>query len=541
MPITPGPEDVPQVALRNTADVVPIPQSATIVARARSADAMGEATGRIAEQQNEIALATADADATTALEEVRVRMLTDNDWQTQPHRAAAEASELYRQHGEKLRGAATRRAWRLRATQRISDFRGSMLTQSRERGGDLARADLIALQTRSLEMAGDLSQAEHVRRTWATNYIGAVQRAEEAGLVAPDWASANLATFAEALKGRVQDGLRGEFIDRLQLDPHELADELEDPNGPFHVMPADERARMGRQARQQAAAFTIDDVLEETLRTGQVVGEDDARLAAGWAHLGDGARLQYAERASNAIAIHRRAAVLGDLDGLSMTEILARADENTADADTRWGAGVHVQAMRADPAAYVRRQNPNLDALRARASQAIAAAQEHPDDSDARLAAVRARQAYVTSSLEAQLALGLPSTRVMMHDRSQLLDWARRVRRHTAAEQNALLEALPAQMLRMYGDEDLADRAVEEHREAYYAAPSGLTAPAPDPTEAAAQGATYEDVRTRIVRALNAGSDLDDPVVNTMVRQLPLADRSRLMADPQIRTAGGLE
>lgn len=537
----PGPDDVPQVGLRNTQDVVPVPGSAIVRSRAALADAGVALTERITDQQNELALARADIDAARELEAIRVRMLTDNDWQSQPTRARAEADTVLKTHGERLRGDQTQRAWQVRSGQRLNEFSSGMLQQSRERGADLARADLVALQTHALEVAGDLSLGEDVRQIAVRNYAGALERAQAAGLIAPDWAAADQARFAEAVRGRVQEGLRAEFVERLDLDPDDLATDIEDDEGPFRVMPPDDRARMARQARQQAAQFAIDDVLEETLTSGVIVGEDDPRLAGIWAHLGANARLDYARNAANARDLHDTAAAMGDLTGLSMAEILVRADEAQANNNraTSFAAGVHVASMRADPAAYALQNTPNLSLLQQRASQAVAAAQAAPDDSEARINAVRARQAYVIASMEAQMALGLPSTQVRIHTAGQVGDWARRVRRHAPDQQQALLDALPAQMLRMYGDEALAERAVEEHTDAYYRAQNqGMAAPPPDPAVAAAQGADYDVLRGRILRALRNGSDLDDPVLDTMIGRLSPADRTRLMQDPEIAQAG---
>lgn len=539
---TPGPADVDLVPIRNTREVVPIPESPLVATRTRAADAASQIIERVADSQNEVALARADMDAGRQLEEIRERFLTDEDWETAPDRARVEAETILKTHGESLRGARTQRAWQLRSFDRIGAFDSAMRQQARERGVELARANLVSLQERALELAGDLSMAEEVRQTAVVNYNNALDAMERRGLVGADWAASDRARFSEAVRSRAQDGLRGEFIERLALDPGDLADDLEDDAGAFSIMPADERARMVNQARQSAASRAIDAALEETLRTGRVVGEEEAALSEGWQYLNDGARLQYAERASRALDIHQRATALGSLTGKSLTEIITMADQVDANGDrTGWAARTHLRVLQSDPASYVVANQPNIAALQRAAVEAVRAAQESPDDPDARMSAVRARQAYVIANMNAQAALGLSSGEIRIHALASLREWSARVRRHGPEEQQAILDALPQQMLAMYGDENLAERATLEHLEAFYAAPSGQAAPPPNPTVSAAQGADYDSVRGLILRALRNGADLDDPRVDVLAARLAPADRARLMQDQEIARAGGAQ
>lgn len=537
----PNVEDVPEAGLRQTADVVPIPQSASLQAATRVADATRTVIEEIADQQNEIALAQADTEAARGLDGILERYRTDDDWQTQPERGRVEATALLGGYAANLRGERTQRAWVLRTAQRLESFDRAVATQSRERGAELARADLVRLHTQSLEIAGDLSLPEEQRRLATTNYAGALARAQERGLVGEDWAAAREVEFAEAVRGQVREGLRGEFTDRITMDPDELADELDDPEGPWMEIDPAERARMRRQALQSAASMTMDDILEETLRTGVIVGDDDPRLADRWQYLGDGARLQYAERASNAVRIHQRAAALGELSTLSLPEIVARADEAGEDSPIGWGGRQLVRGMMNDPAAYVQSTQPNIELLRTRAVEAVRAAQQNPENRDLALAAVTARQQYAYGQVEAQASLGLSSGQIRITPRAQLEDWVRRVRRQSPDDQQRTLDGLADQLYAMYGDEDLAERTLAEHMEAYYAMPRGATASAPDPATAAAQGAEYGEVREHILRALRNGADLDDPRLDVLSSRLSPADRRRLMQDPDIAAAGGAQ
>lgn len=539
MALTPGPMDVARTNLRPTRDVVAIPRNPGSEARTNAIDAATRVVETLADQQNETALAAADIEAGRELEGIRERMLTDDDWETQPVRARTEAQALLETRGQTLRGGRTQRVWQTRSMGRLAEFEGQMRVQSRERGSELARADLTRLWERSVETAGDLTLSEQVRRDAAINYDTALTAAVRRGLVAPDAAARESARFSTEVLGRVRDGLRAEAVERQSLDPADLAAELADDEGPFRALPPDERARFAGAARERAAANVVDSMLEHTLRTGEIISDADERLSAGWDDMGPGARFNYAQRASQAQQIHALASALDTTGEMSLPEIVATAERDGDDPET-WAARQQLRVIRRDPAAYVLANQPNIDRLREAASQAVERARATPEDPTAQFTATRARLAFVTASIEAQAALGLPPGDVRIMSRAPTRDWAARVRRHPPEDQQAILDALPNQMLRMYGNEDIADRAVMEHLEAYYArGPAGRDAPAPESDVAAVQGAEYDEVRGRIMRALTAGGDLDDPRIDVLMSRLTPADRRRLMEDEEIVGALG--
>lgn len=535
MPRLPGPEDVPEIGLRNTRDVITPPRSAVLDEAVRTVDRVGELVGRIADQQNEVALNRADVETAVELDTIRERYRTDDDWETAPERAREEADAALKARGATLRGAAAQRAWEMRSAERLGRFHLDMRGQSRERGAAMARADLLKLGEASEAAAGDLANSEAVRQTAVQAYAAAIDSALERGMLDPDDAARLESAFAANVRSRVQDGLRAEVTERIALDPGELADELEDPESDFRTLDADERARLVRQARAGAASMAIDDALEHTLRTGEIVGETHPRLAGGWVALGDGARLQYAERASRMLAANRFARQTGDLAGLSLADIAARADQ-AQDASEEAAARAVLRTVARDPASYMLAQPNNIEPLRARAAQAAAASRAAPDNSEAQMAATQARGAYAQATVAAQAALGVPSGDIRINTQASLQDWARRIHALPPDRQQAVLDRLGEQMLSMYGDEDLAQRAIEEHLSAYYGG-AGQASAGHEPAQRAASGADGENVRGLIERAITAGHDPGGPVVQSYLSRLPPAERARveeaLGANPQ--------
>lgn len=525
MPRLPGPEDVPEVGLRNTRDIIQQPRSAVLDEAVRTVDRVGELVGRIADQQNEVALNAADIETAVELDAIRERYrTTDDDWETAPDRARAEAGAVLRARGETLRGAASQRAWEMRSSERLGRFHLDMRGQSRERGASLARADLLQLGETAEAVAGDLANSEAVRQAGVQSYAAAIDGALERGMLDPDDAVRLESTFAENVRRRVQDGLRAEVVERIDLDPGELADELEDPQSDFRTFDADERARLARQARSAAASMAMDEALEHTMRTGEIIGENHPRLAGGWAALGDGARLQYAERASRMLAANRFARQTGELSGLSLADIAVRADQ-AQDASEEAAARAVLRMVARDPARHVLIQHANIELLRTRAAQAAQAARAAPDNGAAQFAATQARRAYAQATIAAQQAIGVPWGDIRIHTQASLDAWARQVRALPVERQQGALDRLQEQTLLLYGDPDLAERAVEEHLRAYL-----NSGPATDtePAQRAASGADAENVRGLIERAVAAGHDPGGPVVQNYLSRLPAGERARV-------------
>lgn len=541
MPRVPGPEDIQQVGIRQTRDVTSIQPSQVVTARRQAMDRAVEITGHIADQQNEVAVHRADLQVQRGLDAIRERMLTDDDWETQPKRAREEAEVLFQTAGATLRGSRTQRAWEMHTMDSMGRFESQMRGQARQRGAELMRADLTRLGQDALETAGDLRQSEHVRRSAVVNYTAAVQSAANRGLIAEDAAAREVLQFTESVRNRARDGLRAEIIERLSLDPDTLAEDLDDPEGPFADLDPDERARYGAQAQQQAGLRVIDSVLEETLRTGTIVSDTDGRLAGVWAHLDPGARLTYARRAAEAAQLHTLAGALESTAGLSLPEIMERADRPGGSDPEAWAARQRLTAMRGDPASYMRANDPSLAALLEDAQRAFQAQQQSPDDANARINAAIARQNYGRAMMTAQAVLGLGPSQRRLLDRSATEDWARRVRRHSAADQQRMLGQLEAQMLRQWVDEDLAGQAVADHLDAYYRLGGAAGAPGTpatalaQPEVQAAQGADYDAVRSSVVRSLNQGGDPD--MVGMLLSRLTPADQARLLSDPEVLAA----
>lgn len=533
MPQAPGPEQVPQVGFQNTRDVVAIPRDPVLEEQQRTVAAAVEVTNRIADQQNQIALSQADTEMAVELDKISARYRTDDDWQTAPARARAEAAALYQARGETLRGNAARQAWAERTQERLGRFEIRMRGQSRDRGASLARANLVTLGDRAEALAGDLSQSEEARQLAVSNFVASLESAEQAGLIDPDDGARMEAAFSENVRKRVQDGLRAEVIERIEMDPDTLAEELADDAGPFRMLDPDERARLTRQATQAAGAMAMDEALERTLRTGEIIGEGD--LGIDWTAMGDGARLRYAERASAMAQTHALAAEMGELSGLSLSEIATRADQAREAGASNGGApGATLRFIRRDPAAYVGTTQPNIARLQTQAAEAIRAAQAAPDNGELQAAAARARRAWALESLRAQDALGLPAGAQRINPHQAVEAWARRVRALPADRQQATLDRLQGDLTRMYGDADLGERAAYEHLQAFYDTRDGMNAPEPAAAASAARGLDYDTVRGRIVQALRTGAGFDDPRVNIALSQLSAADRNRLMEDEEI-------
>lgn len=540
MPRTPGPEDVQQVGLRPTRDVVSISPGRAGAAQTAAFDRAAELTGRLADQQNELALHRADLEAQRALDGIRERMLTDDDWETQPKRAREEASAVFELAGQNLRGSATQRVWQARSMDALGRFETQMRGQARARGAELVRADLTRMGADALETAGDLTQSEEVRRAAVLGYTASLQSAAERGLIGEDAVAREVVQFTENVRNRARDGLRSEIIARLSLDPDILAEELGDPEGPFSDLPPDERARYAAQASQQAGLRVIDSVLEETLRTGTIVSDQDARLAGIWDDLDPGARLNYARRAAEASQLHGLAAAIDSTAGLSLPQIMERADRPGSSDPEAWAARQRLNAMRGDPAAYMRANDPTLAALLAEAQRAFDASQQAPNDANARINAAIARQSYGRAMMTAQATLGLGPSQRRLLDRAATEDWARRVRRHPVAAQQRMLAELERQMLRQWVDEDLASQATADHMDAYYrlGGSSGAPGAPPQPAQqdvSAAQGADYDAVRSSVLRSLNQGGDPD--MVGMLLSRLSPADQARLLSDQEVLDA----
>jgi hypothetical protein len=525
---TPTPADLPETPLRPTREVIAPPRDPTNEAVARLAGAVGGVANRIADQQNELAMTRADTESAVELDAIAERYRTDDDWETAPARARAEAAKLLAERGAGLRGALTQQAWAQRAQQRLANFETGMREQSRRRGAELTVAELIRLGETSETIAGDLSLSETARQDAVTNYAAMIERAEERGLIGADDAARLETSFADRVRARVREGLRAEIIERIDLDPDELAEELRARGeGPFAQLEPEEAARFEREARRAAASLALDEALEHTLRTGDIVGENDPRLAGRWAHLGDGARLRYAGRAADMAQMHRLAASMGEMAGLSLSEIAARADVAQR-AEEGAAARALLRLIRRDPAGYTMANHPNISRLRTQMQTAYQAAQAAPGDAEAQSALVRARRAYAAGMVSAQEAQGLSRGDIRIYSRAEVSGWARRVRARPPAQQQQALDALPGALLRMYGDEDLARQAELEHLEAFYGDQAGMNAPAPEPAAAAANGYDPEQVLTQIEAQIRAGSSIDDPLVRTLISRLPANQRQRV-------------
>lgn len=534
MPQAPGPENVPQIPLQNTRDVVAIPRDPVPAEAQRTVDAAVEAVNRISDQQSQIALSQADTEMAVELDRIAERYRADDDWQTAPTRARAEAETMFRERGARLRGAAAQRAWSERTVERLGRFELGMRAQSRDRGAQLARANLTSLGQSAEALAGDLSQTEDARATAVNNYIASLDSAERAGLVDADDAARMEAAFSENVRRRVQDGLRAEVIERIEMDPADLAAELADDDGPFRMLDPDERARLTRQATQAAGAMAIDDALERTLRTGEIEGEDE--LGIDWSAMGDGARLRYAERASAMAEAHDLAAEMGSIAGLSLSEIAQRADAARAAGQANGGAaGAMLRTARRDPAAYVLSANPLVEQLAGEvvsARQALREAQGSGDAeaiSAARTALRRAQNSYTSESLRAQDAMGIPPSRQRVYDEATISAWARRVAAMPETEQAAALGALTRQLQERFVNQDHIERAAAEHIEALTVARGqGMSAPPPAADVGAAQGYEPASVRAQITRAIENGHGLQDPYVQVLLARLAPAERARV-------------
>jgi hypothetical protein len=535
----PNVEDLPEVGLRNTRDIVPIPERTALNAAIETTDAVRDVVGRIADAQNELALAQADTESAVALDGIRRRYETDDDWETAPTRARLEAETLLRGRGQELRGDATRRAWAQRSSDVLGRFDLAMGAQSRARGQALARANLLRLGETAEATAGDLGNDESTRELAVRNYAGAIDRAEELGLIDPDDAVRLQTAFSERVRGRVQDGLRAEIVERLDLDPAELADDLADPESDFRTLDPDERARYQRQAAANASGQAVDRALQHTLRTGEILSED--AIGVDWTALGDGARIQYASRVASMASAHAYAVASGDLAGRSLAEIMAAADEGES-VRGRSARG-HLLAARADPPGYVAATQPNVAFLRDRLHDAVAAAEAAPDDTDLRRRAVEARRAYANAQINAQSALGLSSGDIRVIDPAAITRWVRLVRGRLSPEQQEVqLSNLYERLEELYGGsldgrDDLVDRVYSEFLEGYANAPLTTATTAPDPASVAAEGADYGVVRDQIARMIRSGGDLDDPRIDAALGRLNDADRNRLMRDPVIAEA----
>jgi hypothetical protein len=543
----PGSDAVPQVGLTNTRDIVAVPRSAELDAQTRFAGAAVRVVEGIADQQNEIAANRADLEAARQLEDIRQRYEADDDWMTAPTRARAEAQVVLAGHGAGLRGAATQRAWVQRSGERLLQFEGVMRSQSRARGVSLTRAEIVRFGDEAEQAAGDLTRPEEERRLAALNFTALLDSAEQRGLLDPDQGAELESRFTESVRRRVSQGLEAEWRQRIDMDPDDLAVEMEAAEGPWAVVDPNVRASWVREARQAGASAAINQALEETVRTGQIIGEDDERLADRWDYLGEGARLQYAERASAALRTHRAATALGSLSGLSLAEIAARADQASegggGDGDWTGPAAVaHLRAARSDPAAYINSTQPTVSQARARLRAAREAAAAEGAGPEAAANASEAGYAYGLALLQMQDAIGVPPGRQRLYERSAVDGWARRTRSLPVDRQAAAIERLPEQLIEYWGDDTLAARALQEHVEAFAVAQAqpGLMPP-PDSAVNAGQGASYDNVRDRIVRLMGIGADLDSPQVAAMVGALSPADRSRLMTDPAIARASGME
>lgn len=543
----PGSEQVPQVGLRNTRDIIAVPRNAEIEAQTQAASATVRLVESLADQQNELAAQRADLETARELEDLRQRYETDDDWMTAPTRARAEAEAIMTARGATLRGATTQRAWAARSMERLNQFDGVMRRQSRERGVSLTRAEIIRFGEEAEQIAGDLTRPEEERRLATENFVASLESAERRGLLDPDQSAEIEARFTESVRRRVSQGLEAEWRQRIDLDPDDLAAEIDAGEGQWSVVDANVRASWVREARQAGAAAAINDALEETVRTGVVIGEESDRLAGRWAYLGEGARLQYAERAAAALRTHRAASALGSLAGLSLAEIADRADQaDDAGGDGSWtgpAARAHLRAARSDPAAYINSTQPTVATARERLRRAREAAAQEGAPPEAATLAQEAAYAYGVALLQMQDAIGVPPGRQRLYERPTVESWARRIRSLPVARQAATIEALPEQLIEFWGgDENLAARALQEHLEALAVAEAqpGL-APPPNAANAAGQGASYDAVRDQIVRLIGIGADLDAPQVAAMVNALSPADRNRLMTDPAIARATGME
>lgn len=544
----PGSDAVPQVGLQQTRDIIEVPRDAGLDTQVRAASATVRLVEGLADQQNEIAANRADMLAARQLEDIRARFETDDDWMTAPERARQEAEIILKTHGETLRGAASQRAWAARSTERLLQFEGRMRTQSRERGVSLTRAEIVRFGDEAEQLAGDLTRSEDERTTAVNNFVALLDSAEARGLLAPDQGAELESRFTEQVRRRVGQGLEAEWRTRLDLDPDELAAEMEAAEGPWSTLDANTRATWVREARQTGAATALNEALEETVRTGRIIGEGDPRLADRWQYLNEGARLSYASEAARAQATHRAAVTLGELSGLSLAEIAARADQadeaggGDGESWTSPAARVLLRAARSDPAAYINQTQGTVAQARDRLRQARTAAAAEGATTEQQMAASEAATAYGLALLQMQDAIGVPPGRQRLYERSTVESWARRVRSLPADRQSATLDRLGEQLVDYWGDETLAARALQEHVEAFAVTPAqaGL-APSPDRATSAGQGASYDSVRGQLVRLIGIGADLDSPQVASMINALSPADRQRLMNDPELVRLAGVE
>lgn len=537
MPRVPTSEDVPQVGLQQTRDIISVPENAAIDARSRFATAAQEVVGRIADQQNEAALNLADTEAAAQLAGIQEKYANDDDWQTAPARARAEAEAFLQARGGQLRGQAAQQMWTARSADRLAQFDVRVRAQARERGAQIAVGDVIRLGDRAEELAGDLSQPEDVRRSAAENYVIAVAGLEDRGFVTPDRAAELETRFAERVRARVQQGLEGEFYTRLQRDPDELAGEIEGGEDQWGTMPADWRARAVRDAREQGARLAVSEALLHTVQTGELIPETDDRLAGRWAHLGPEARLQYAEHAASARATYEAARALGDTTGLSLPELAARADTARSSVDGR-AARAHIRAIQADPVGYLIQTNPAVDQAYRRLQQAIVARDAPGATDEARLAATLAHRQYGELLLRAQEAIGVPSGDRRLYSPQLLDQWAARVRARGDQVTADTVAQLQSRLLTQWGSQDLRDRAFLEHLEALdRAATRPDLAPPPSPADqpaGAVQGANYDTVRGQLLALRRAGMPVDAAPFQMLMGRLAPADRQRLMDDQDL-------
>ncbi len=532
MPRTPGPRDIDETPLTTTRDVVRVDRDVSIEATESAALAVREITNRIRDQQIETEIARADTQAAIDLEDVRRRYETDGDWETHEPRAMAEAQEILRRRGEGLRGSIARTAWEANSLRRVQTFRSAIRTQAFERGASQERANIRRLLDETLDIASALTLPENERRRVIENVAAAGDSAVRRGFLSEDdWAAWEI-SFGNTLRERRQKALAGEVELRLDQESEALVEQLSDPDGRYRELDDDVRAKFLSSARRGVAHRLLSDVYTEIARTGAVVPDDSERLAPVWAALGEDARYAYAQRASALAQAHALAGEIGDLSTRSLAEIVAAADANDGAGGRSGAARVVLRALRTDPAAVILRSDPVLENRRTRAFEAAQAAQAAPDDAAAQAQATQARRAYAAAMIDAQRARGLSSGEIRIHTSAQLDEWARRTRAMSAERQEAALAALPRQMLRMYGDDDIAERATLEHLDAYYAAAPGLTGArlvdeAQAPASAAA-GADYESTKLQIERALRAGNE---EAVVVLFQRLGPADQARLARD----------
>lgn len=555
---TPGafttPDAVPLAPLRNNREVVRIPDDPSLEAMGRMGAAIREIGVRAREQQIQVQVAEADANAAREIGEIEERYRADPDWETAPQRSEQEVTAALQRYGQGLRGTAAQNAWAENTSRTLTQFRQRARVRAVERGTEAARGDIIRFGQQALEAAGNIATADDERRRWVENYAGIVHGAVERGLLGVDDAARLEVEFGENVRRRRAQGLSGEALGLLDTDPSALLTELQtEGGGRYRDMDPDDRARLTHDARRTLGSRNVAAALENTLRTGQITPETDPALAPYWNSLGPTARLEYAQRAAEYRERHSFGAAIATYSGGTLTDA-ARAAEQADSAAERAGANVVAGAMMNDTASVVRQGDPLVGRAWRTYHAAREAARTATGDAvgPAQTQMRRARRRFAEITIESQLARGVPRSRLRLLTNSELEGWSAQLITRSEAFQMRTLENLEANLVEAFGDEGLAAIAANEQRR-YYAQYRSRNGRSPNPSPAAAtpgpardarptaaaRGANYDTVRATVMAVIRAGNTGSDTVVRSHVNRLSPADQQRLLADPEIRALMG--